>query len=319
MKTSLQLACLTALLATLSVQSAPLVPSPAAAHSELDLENRITQLISDPQARMSPEDWKSLGPHAAATLLSLYQRDTNTFHRIRLLEALAWVEPDLEATAFMKEQAQLAKNDLLRSAALESLAISRGDEEEAFLSGFLRDEDPQIRFSAAHALGHLPGAMARSRLEHYLKEEKLPWIGEKLAREHEQATPRPVLPSPLSETFTETVAESWAGIWKGMELLASPKNFKSVVPSPVELVINAAGKGCLRTRFLGKSKRFLLRLPELGRQKISGELLETGKDCTAPLLPERKTPFEVRLLKTARGLSLSLDLPTVPAIALLTR
>ena len=105
-----------------------------------------------------------MGPEAPAVIIALYGETTSPFRHLRLLQGLGWFD-DPAAVDFIKQEARDSHQDAVRSGALTTLGISQGAREEAFISGYLADADPDARVAAARALQRIGDAYAQEKLD----------------------------------------------------------------------------------------------------------------------------------------------------------
>src|SRR4051812_42313460 len=107
--------------------------TPAWALSESEIRSSIQSILKIRHPNESGEWWRALGPETPRIIVALYNEDGNIYHRIRLLDALAWFD-DSTATQLLKQESQNEANQVIQSAALQSLATSQGGQEQEFLS-----------------------------------------------------------------------------------------------------------------------------------------------------------------------------------------
>ncbi len=140
------------------------------AHSEYEMRENISQVLSHRHPSESGTWWKSLGPSAVPVILQMYQEEVNIYRRIRLLDALAWFDvPD--AVQFLKRTANESSNDVIKCSAVNSIIRSQGMREERFISKVLRSESSSLKITAARALDELEDERATHLVDEFLKEK----------------------------------------------------------------------------------------------------------------------------------------------------
>jgi hypothetical protein len=283
------------------------------ARSEAEIRQDIQAALSQRTPGESPEWWRALGPDAPPVIIRMYGESRNAYHQTRLLEGLSWFDQDRSAVEFLKTQARLSSNDVIRNAAITSLGISQGAREESFIADFLKDADPQTRLAAAQALARMRTPSAEARLKTYLEEEKTPWIRQKLL-----SSPRPRASGLGERVIAPQAPEApadWAGVWKGYELVSDAQGVHPVA-ARLELALPTDARklsGRLELRVRGKKAvaySAQVSAPEL--RHAAGTLAQPGKPPIA-FSVERLAgrPGETPLVK--------IEIPSIPAILLLRR
>jgi hypothetical protein len=140
------------------------------------------------QVRHPTEDgnwWRSLGPQAPRIIMEMYENSTNIYHRVRLMNALAWFDnPD--SAQFMKKEMNQTSNQVIRNSAIQSVIRSRGMKEKKFISTVLENENPQSRIAAAEALGMVEEPEAQEMVSKLMSKEKDTWVGHRITEQRRQ-------------------------------------------------------------------------------------------------------------------------------------
>lgn len=195
-------------------------------------DTQVQQMVGGKLLERTPTDtaawWQSLGDNAASVVIGMYGAETNNFHRARLIQGLGWIDSP-QAVDFIKQQAQDTDLDTLRNAAIRAVARGEGAKEEDWVAKWLKNDDPQTRLAAAESLRDMKDARAKDLYSAYLKEEKTPWLVDKLnGKNPTVGSLKPVASSDdrLSPDFT--------GTWRGYWMAPNPKG-KGMQSSPVVL------------------------------------------------------------------------------------
>jgi hypothetical protein len=149
------------------------------ASSDEEIRNAIQVILKSRHPTENGEWWSSLGPNAPKIIMDLYSTDKSIYHKVRLMDALAWFD-DAAAANFMKKEGQNQTNQVLKNSAINSLIRAQGLKEKDFISKVLKDRNPHTRETAAMALIDLEDPKAGALVESYLKKEKVPWIASKI-------------------------------------------------------------------------------------------------------------------------------------------
>lgn len=218
--------------------------------SNAEIEAAIRGVLVQRHPTDTPEWWRGLGPNAPGVILSMSEKESRIYHRVRLVDALAWFPDDARAVEFLKRQAETTDEDAIRQAAVKSVGISQGAAELDFLSKQLAHPDPQTRLAAAQGLQRSEDPRARKALERYLSQEKADWIVRKL-----RSTQPEIPPGGLARVGSSRDIEDgpkidpvFAGEWKGFWI--APES---------------AGRGLV-------AKHATLQLREQGGKRLVGEL-----------------------------------------------
>ena len=207
--------------------------SAALAYTDAQIQQMVQGRLMDRTPTDTPNWWKSLGDNAAGIIIGMYNAESNTFHRIRLLQGLGWMDSQ-QAVDFVEQQAQKTDLDTLRNAAIRALARGQGAKELDFVSKYLKSEDPQTRLAAAESLHAIQDPRAKAMYDSYLKEEKTPWIVDKLKGGTTGVTGA-LKPVASSE---DRLSPDFEGTWRGYWVAPKP-GAKGMQSAPVVLELKA--------------------------------------------------------------------------------
>lgn len=289
---------------------------PGLAHSaglsEVEIEKRIETALSDRHAQHTGEFWTALGETTPRVILRLYGATTSTVRRIKLLDGLAWFD-NAEATALMKKEAAGGSGKIARTTAIHSLGRSQGERETEFLSGFLNDQDPDVRLAAALALKRLdstPGVSAA--LEAFQKKEKQSWVLNRFQENPPSVISSTASMKPVSDS-TQRLSPDWTGEWKGVWLAPDLREESTLwenLPVVVRLNVRDASRleGEWSLRFPGKSEQ-KLRIDQArgADRKVAGTIPGVGRfEGELSEIGTKKKIFLIRLGIPDRGATLVL-------------
>lgn len=181
------------------------------AQSDAEIESSIESILLERHPTDTPEWWRALGQEAPRVILKMIEKNTETYRRLRLVEALAWFSGDSHTVEFLKQEAERTQDDVIRNAAIKGVGISQGTKEIDFISKYLKHSDPQTRYSAALALRGMEDVRARAVLDEYLKEEKASWIVDKVKN-------KPIVPTKklvIVSSSEERASDEFSGTWRG--------------------------------------------------------------------------------------------------------
>ena len=147
-----------------------------AALSDAQIQEAIEQTLSIRHPKDTPQWWKSLGPSTPQVIVSMYQNDQSIYHRIRLLEALAWFPENTQSIELLKKEAGANSNSSLRETAIRSLGRSQGIKAHGFLEKSLQNKNPRVRAAAGEALSEISSASSSRILHQFLSQEKQGWV-----------------------------------------------------------------------------------------------------------------------------------------------
>lgn len=201
--------------AALLTAEAPWIPLAVAEapRSEEEIEAQIQDVLMQRHPTDTAEWWRSLGPSTPKVVIRMYEKSSNAYHRLRLIQALGWFPEDAAAVDFLKSQAESTDESVVRLTAIKALGVSQGAKETEFIAKYLRHSDPQTRMAAALALQKMGDARAASIVDQYMKEEKASWIVSRLKGEY--PVPTKTL-SPVSSSEDRSHPEffgAWSGYW----------------------------------------------------------------------------------------------------------
>jgi HEAT repeat protein len=139
--------------------------APAAAQTTDDMKATVETMLGGFEKPAADDEWQALGAAAVPYLLSFagdgaLPRST----RARAVAALGNF-PAPEVVTFLCGLLAPGGDDVLQRKALRALARTAGAEQLALIAGYLAHDSSVLRESAAHALGLVGTAEARSALE----------------------------------------------------------------------------------------------------------------------------------------------------------
>ena len=209
-----------------------LMPCLGWAYTDSQIQQRVGGRLLDRTPTDTPAWWQGLGDNAVNVIIGMYIAETNHFHRIRLIQGLGWIDSP-QAVDFIKQQAQDTELDTLRNAAIRAVARGGGAKEEDWVAQWLKSDDPQTRLAAAESLRDIKDARAKDLYVAYLKEEKAPWLVDKLnGKTPTVGSLRPVASS------EDRLSPDFAGVWRGYWMAPDPKG-KGMQSSPVVLELKS--------------------------------------------------------------------------------
>ena len=181
-------------------------------------EGEIEEAVGEAIRQRHPEEtgdwWRALGPGAPRVIITMYAEEKQSYHRVRLIEGLAWFPDVPEAVEFLRGQAVGAGPTVMRQSAIRSLGISQGAGAVALIAKCLADQDAQIRLVAAQTLRKIPGAEARAALNRYLSGEKAEWVVAKLRAEELSSSSRSQGGASAPRLTGEAdLSGTWRGVW----------------------------------------------------------------------------------------------------------
>lgn len=233
-----------------------LISQPLAfAKTEAEIEQAIQDVLSQRHPEDTPAWWRSLGKDAPTVIIRMYEKSTDIYHKLRLVQALAWFD-DPQSVEFVKTQATSTEFGVVRNAAVKTVGISKGAEEIEFISKFLSHNDIQTRVAAAEALKRMGDARADAKVNAYLEKEKAPWVGQKLRGNIQTTRAQPVVvESSESRNFWKQSLGSWRGF-----LVSSEGISKELKPVPAVLdIVEVGSQVSLKLKLLKpKSGEFTL-------------------------------------------------------------
>lgn len=195
--------------------------------TDADIRHSIDEILMQRHPKDTAQTWRGLGPSTPKVIVAMATETGHTYVKIRLIQALAYFPEDAAAQAFVKEQGERATDDVIRHAAIRSVGRAQGDAGVEWISQFLDDKNPQTRLTAAEALQRIGTDSARSKVETYLKREKLPWVAKRLAGESV-----PVAPLKVTGSNEDQLGDDWIGVWKGQWI-----EVKGASPTRAELKV----------------------------------------------------------------------------------
>jgi hypothetical protein len=297
-------------------------PVLAAPLTEAEIQQSVTTTLMNRHPDDTPEWWRKLGAQAPRILMRMYEADSSTYHRMRLIEGLSAFTDDPVALAFIKQQAERSPDDVIRNNAIRVVGMAQGAREEAFLTQFLAHEDPNTRIAAALALKKLGTSSASARVESFMAEEKTAWVLAKLKGESPKASGA-LLPSGSSE---DRLSPDLGGVWHGFWVaprLDQPHGMRS---EAVELKLSLqAGASAQGGELGGEMKvRTQHKTRALGLSHLSGKGTHWSgslvEEIAAQPKPRREeTSFEAEMVQQAGSFLMQLKLARTGAWIYLRR
>jgi hypothetical protein len=203
-----------------------------------EVKAQIEEVLMERHPSDTPDWWRSLGSNTPGVIISMYERTSYTYKRVRLLQGLAWFDVP-EAVEFLKRQAESTEDSVIRNVSIRSIGFSQGKKETDFIAKFLNSQDPQTRYAAADTLQKLNDPHASEVLEKYLKQEKTPWIAPKLKGE----LPKPALPLTPVGSSEDRLAPEFAGEWSGFWIVPKGAGEKGMESLPVAFQLKNQEQG----------------------------------------------------------------------------
>jgi hypothetical protein len=178
------------------------------------IQTQVEELILDRHPEEEAQRWLALGPAAPTVLIEMFSREAVSFRKLRILHGLGFFKNDPLALAFIKSQADLAKDDVLRNQALRVIAFQQGEKEEEFLGGYLTHPDPQTRRVVARAFQGFKSESSQKKYKAYLSQEKVDWLKKELLSQKRETHPeRVIVTQALDEAFPKKLEGNWKGYW----------------------------------------------------------------------------------------------------------
>ncbi|MDR3606516.1 MAG: HEAT repeat domain-containing protein [Oligoflexia bacterium] len=305
----------------------------SAAMSEQQIHDAVENVLAQIHPTDTPAWWRSLGPQAPKVMISMYDQESFVYHRLRLVQALAWFD-DPSGTAFLEKQASETTDDVIRNGAIQSLGTSQGAREDDFIAGFLTNDNPQTRLVAAEALRKAGDAKAQDELTRFLANEKIQWVKDKFKTGALAPAPLRIVPAASSAARKNTISLDFAGKWRGEILVPAFTSDRGMQHYPAALDLSfetdpSTGEKSLHGKFSVGTKA------EASFERASGDAghfraetpwanfktLASGRAGDAPsmlsleaeLLPEQAGS------NAARVRTLRMAVPGLPAVLLLRR
>ncbi len=180
--------------------------------TDFEIDEEIQNVVSQRHPKDTPEWWRGLGPTAPRVMIALYEKSDQTYVRLRLVEGLAYFSEDSKAVEFLKQQADLTSDDVIRNSAIRSVGISQGAKEIDFVSKYLHHTDAQTRLMAAQTIQGINDPQVKTLLEQYKKEEKAKWIIDRLNGRFQT----PTQPLEIVSSSEDRVNPILSGVWSGV-------------------------------------------------------------------------------------------------------
>lgn len=194
--------------------------------SDSQIETAVQEMLLNRHPKENSNEWLGLGSRAPQVLMRLYEMESTSFRRMRLIQGLGFFKDNADAVAFIKREAEKTQDDVIRNQALRVIGAHQGEKEEEFLSRYLKHENAQTRLAAARALKSLTSEKSKARYQQYLVEEKTPWIRNDLKGE---STPPSVLHVQVSSPSEAPVPTAFFGNWSGHWVSLKPSSIVSFV------------------------------------------------------------------------------------------
>ncbi len=286
------------------------------AKTDVEVKEAVLAELMDRHPATGAEWWKALGPNTPKVLISMYETDSSTYHRMRLLEGLGAFAEDTRATEFIKQQARSTPDDVIRNVALKALG-SQGSKEEDFVAGFLTHNDPHTRVYAADALKRIGTLTAQSRVDQFLNGEKTPWVVAQVKGEPVPMATSVLKPSGSSEDrLSGEMNGDWRGFWVALPGAGVKGRLKAESASLKLAVVNVnALTGSLtlksgnkiRTLTLARAGGKGIHLSGAFTEDMAGPSSGPGK---APTVVRVETPFEGEIVKLGENWLLQVKMPS---------
>ena len=231
------------------------LPNQLYAKTDAEIEEAIRGVISERHPKDTADWWHALGPSTPKIILAMYEKSSQTYTKLRLIEALAWFSDDAASVEFLKQEADQTEEDVLRNAAVKSVGVSQGSKETEFVSKYLHHSDLQTRLVAAQTLQGIAqnsksDARAKAVLDQYMREEKTPWILDRLNGKFSEAKG----PLVIVSSSEDRVASVFPGIWKGFWIF--PRVGKpGLFSTPATLRLELKSAGVLKGEFVMVAKK----------------------------------------------------------------
>ncbi|MBI3535288.1 MAG: HEAT repeat domain-containing protein [Deltaproteobacteria bacterium] len=267
-----------------------LLVSVSFAKTDLEIEEAIQDVISQRHPTDTPAWWLGLGTSAPGVIISMYEKTTQTYTKVRLVEGLAFFKDNSRALEFLKQQAEKTDEDVIRHSVIRNIGFTHGMAEIDFLSKYLHHADSQTRLVAAQAIQKTANSKAQDIIEQYKKEEKARWIVDRL----DGKLQTPLKPLTLVSSSEDNVSPIFLGFWKGY-FVYPKRESRNLELIQANLQISGQTKtdvkGELTLFFNGKKyKTYILKDMKLRNKKLIA------------FLP-KKISAEIKPIKQKEGLS----------------
>ena len=255
------------------------------------LEDSIQGALMSRHPTDTRDWWRGLGESGPVTakIIEISQADGNTYHRLRLIEALGWFPESAAAVDFIKQQGQTTPDDVIRNAAVKTVGISQGAREEEFIAKYLAHPDPHTREVAAEALRRVGTPRAKERVERFLKEVKTPWLVAKLRGQPIPVGDAPVISTSSEDRISPDFSGNWTGVWiapAADEPIARMKTQPVVLRLQTEGVSGLQGQLTFKARNGGEPRVWPLSGVTGKALKWSGRWLDQSTGQSAALLTD---------------------------------
>lgn len=302
-----------------------LASGPAHARTDDEIREVVQTLIRDRHPSDTPAHWLNLGPRAPAILMAMYESENSIYRRMRMLEGLGAFTGDAAARDFVKRQAEQNPSEVVRHAALRSIGQNQGKQEEEWLGGFAKSENPHTRLLAAQLLRKVGTESAQAKVAALMGDEKTPWVLKALKGEAvstESLTPSGSTEDRLSSEFKGV----WSGYWLEPRTEAGKSGMKSE-PAELRIAIESGNRlsGELKVRSKPTVRSYSL-------QEVSGKALRWNGTLLlidAPSVSTASTPspkprpepisVEAELARRAGNLLLEIRAPRSGLFLILRR
>lgn len=287
------------------------------AKTDTEIEDTIQATLELRHPNDTADWWRGLGLETPRIIISMFEKSTNIYHRTRLIQALGWFD-DPAAVEFLKRQAQNTTEDMIRLHSIKSVGRSQGVKELEFLSKYLKNADPQTRLAAGEAIKRIGDPEALKVYENYLKEERTPWIVNKLRRE----LPRASVPLAVVASSENRLNPDFFGEWKGYWIFPKPGSSNELQSEAALLHLKSESgtelKGVLSLKYKGKTRVFNFVKASGTASKFSGKLLQASP-LGHTLASREEWGFEAELVRQAGALMVQIKVPQPGAILLVRR
>ena len=278
----------------------------AYAKTDAEIETAISERLTERHPTDTQQWWLGLGATAPKIIIVMYEKTTVVYHRVRLLEGLAWFKEDAKALEFLKQQAEKADNQAIRNTALRGVGKSQGAKEVEFVSKFLIHTEQQTRLTAAEALKTMNDPKAKAVYEKYLAEEKTPWIVQKL--KGDLSVPVQKL-NPVA-TSEDRISKEFIGEWRGYWIMPKTGTRGLKLEQAILRFVSQEKAELLIAQKTGKKSKAQQVINTAVLEKIEGRGLKIDGTLT---IGSQQIPFEAELSDQAGALILELHARKIAA------
>lgn len=300
-----------------------LLVSPAWAKTDAEVRDAVQTVIMDRHPHDTPAWWRGLGANAPAVIEQMYGEDSSTYHHMRLLEGLGAFTDDPSAVEFIKQQADKTPDDVVRNAAIRSVATNQGAREEEWVSKYLAHADPHTRLLAAQMLRKIGSPSAKSKVDAFVAGERLSWVVAELKGEAPKLHGT-LMPSGSTE---DRLTAELSGTWHGYQVMPRPDQSIGMKSEPVEMHLSVKGtndlSGDLAVKEKGKVRSLVIARATGKGAHWTGVLVEEfalpNPAPGAPKVRKEETPVDAELSVQAGNTLLTVRSPKNGGLIFLRR